>query len=53
MTGNKIVVDTNIFIDLMKGDETIAHKIRVLFRGINFPGCVGGTLFLCLPFCQS
>lgn len=27
MTGNKVVVDTNIFIDLMKGDRTIAKKI--------------------------
>src|SRR5438874_8705054 len=28
MTGNKIIVDTNIFIDLMKGNETIAHKLE-------------------------
>lgn len=28
MTGNKIIVDTNIFIDLMKGDKTIAQKLE-------------------------
>jgi tRNA(fMet)-specific endonuclease VapC len=27
MTGNKIIVDTNIFIDLMKGDRAVEKKI--------------------------
>ena len=27
MTGSNIVADTNIFIDLMKGDESIAQKL--------------------------
>jgi predicted nucleic acid-binding protein len=27
MTGNKVIVDTNIFIDLMKGDRTVSKKI--------------------------
>lgn len=28
MTGNSIVADTNIFIDLMKGSEAIAKKLE-------------------------
>jgi tRNA(fMet)-specific endonuclease VapC len=28
MTGNNIVADTNIFIDLMKGNEAIAKKLE-------------------------
>ena len=28
MTGNSIVADTNIFIDLMKGNEAIAKKLE-------------------------
>jgi tRNA(fMet)-specific endonuclease VapC len=28
MTGNNIVADTNIFIDLMKGNEVIAKKLE-------------------------
>jgi tRNA(fMet)-specific endonuclease VapC len=28
MTGNSVVADTNIFIDLMKGDEAIAQKLE-------------------------
>lgn len=28
MTGNSIAADTNVFIDLMKGDEQIAHKLE-------------------------
>ena len=28
MTGNSAVADTNIFIDLMKGDEAIAKKLE-------------------------
>lgn len=28
MTGNSIVVDTNVFIDLMKGENTIAQKLK-------------------------
>src|SRR5687767_6011925 len=27
MTGNKVIADTNILIDLMKGDRTVAKKI--------------------------
>ncbi len=28
MTGNNLVADTNIFIDLMKGDESISQKLE-------------------------
>lgn len=28
MTGNNVVVDTNVFIDLMKGENTIAQKLK-------------------------
>jgi tRNA(fMet)-specific endonuclease VapC len=28
MTGNSLAADTNIFIDLMKGDETISQKLE-------------------------
>jgi len=28
MTGNKVIVDTNIFIDLMKGETSIAQRLE-------------------------
>lgn len=28
MTGNSLTADTNIFIDLMKGDETVSQKLE-------------------------
>ncbi len=30
MTGNSIVADTNIFIDIMKGDASLARKLELL-----------------------
>jgi predicted nucleic acid-binding protein len=35
MTGNSAVADTNIFIDLMKGDEAIAKNWNLLIKYIS------------------
>ncbi|HXL55746.1 MAG TPA: type II toxin-antitoxin system VapC family toxin [Chitinophagaceae bacterium] len=44
MTGNSIVADTNIFIDLMKGDISIAKKLES-FNEVYFSPVVLAELY--------